>query len=95
MSVIDVSDLDVHVLIAALWKRSHPAAFFMMNRFPAPQECPREDIKQHLAHSKYIDYLNGRCIKVDFSDLTKVNTNMYNRDMGPNAFENIVAQLRR
>lgn len=66
-----------------------------MNRFPAPQECPREDIKQQFAHSKYIDYLNVRCIKINFTNLTRVDPYLYNRDMGPNAFENVIAQLRR
>ena len=66
-----------------------------MNRFPAPQECPIEVIEAQLAHSKDIDYLNGRCIKIDFSDLTRVDPYLYNRDMGANAFENVVAQLRR
>jgi hypothetical protein len=43
---------------------------------------------------KYIDYLNGRCIKTNFSDLTKVGSRLYNRDAGENAFEKIVQQIR-
>lgn len=88
MPVIDVSDLDVHVLINALWKRS------TQHRPPRSSEISHEQIAKHLANTKYINYIAGRGIKVSFRDLTKVNTFMYNRDMGPGTFEAVVAELR-
>ena len=95
MSTIDVSDLNLHGLILALWKNMKPAAFF---RFAPsaliPSEPSREEIDQALKSKYGIDYLGGRCIKTNFSDLTKVDTRLYNRDAGEGAFERIVAQLR-
>ncbi len=94
MSYIDISDLDICLVIKALWNNMEPASFFRYSGIKPPPEPSADDIMSQLENSKYIDYLNGRCIKTDFSDLTKVDTRLYNRDAGNNAFENIVAQLR-
>ena len=95
MSVIDVSDIDVCVLIQALWSNMKPASFFLMSGLPSPPAPSLEHIKEHLRDCRYyVDYINGRCIKTDFSDLKNVDTRLYNRDAGNGAFERIVAQLR-
>lgn len=91
---MDISDLDVHEVIAELWRRSHPAGFFIVTRIHAPQTLDRAIIADHLANDKYIDYLEGRCIKIDFSNLTRVDPHLYDRDMGPGAFAAVVAYLR-
>ena len=94
MSVVDISNVDLVVLIKALWNNMKPAAFFTMSGIPSPSGPSEQEVLDHLKRDKYIDYLNGRCIKTDFSDLTKVSTRMYNRDAGEGAFEKIVNQLR-
>jgi hypothetical protein len=38
-------------------------------------------ISPALSYSKYIDYLNGRCIKTDFSDLENADTTIYNQEL--------------
>jgi hypothetical protein len=91
--VIDISDLDLNVVIKELWRNMAPAAFFMFNNVRPPNEPSDQEISEHLQHSKYIDYLAGRGIKTDFSDLRKVDTRWYNRDAGPDAFEKIVSKL--
>lgn len=91
---IDISDLDLPSLIQELWLNMTPAAFFETHSISPPSQPSLYDISLALSKSKYIDYLAGRCIKTDFSDLTNVYTFMYNRGSGPNAFENIVAKLR-
>ena len=63
----------------------------MMGVFP-PNEPSNDEIDRALSDG-YIDYLNGRCIKTDFGDLTQINTHMYNRDAGESKFEEIVATV--
>lgn len=95
METIDISDLNVHDVILALWKNMEPASFFMFNPgVKVPGQPSRAKVDEYLARSKYIDYLEGRAIKADFGDLTKVRTFLYNRDGGQGAFERIVADLR-
>jgi hypothetical protein len=93
MGIIDVSDIDIYTLILALWEDACIASFFAAN-FMTPTLKPSiQEIDRILEHSKYIDYLAGRCFKTDFSDMSKVKTDMYNRDAGPDKFENIVKKL--
>jgi hypothetical protein len=94
MSTIDISDLNLPELIQDLWSSMKPAAFFNQSGIRPPQQPSKEEISRVLAHDKYIDYLNGRCIKTNFSDLTTVDTYLYNRDAGNNMFENIVNKRR-
>jgi len=94
MSTVDVSDLDLYTLILALWKNMKPAQFFTMTGMTPPSEPSSEEIIQSLKWNNRIDYLNGRAIKTNLSDPTKVSTQLYNRDAGEGAFERIVAQLR-
>lgn len=96
MTTINISDLDIHTLIVELWKGSSPASFFQMNRIAPPSEPSHKEIERALENdSKYIDYLAGRCIKTDFSDLTVVSTHSYNRNFGKGKFESIVDRLRQ
>lgn len=95
MSTVDISDLDLVVLIKALWNNMQPAAFFRFAPISPPPKPSSEEIMETLKSTRYyLDYLNGRCIKTDFSDLTKVNTRLYNRDAGDGAFERIISELR-
>lgn len=93
MTTIDVSHLDLNTLIKALWKNMFSARYFSMSDIAPPPEPSNDEINRTLGSRKYIDYLAGRCIKTDFSDLSKVNTRLYNRNAGDGAFERIVAEL--
>ena len=95
MSVIDVSDLNLHSLITALWTNMKPACFFKNAGLQAPISVTPEQIDKELKSQRgNLDYLEGRAIKTNFNDLTKVETKWYNRDAEENAFEKIVASLR-
>lgn len=101
MSTIDISDINLVELITALWRKQIVASFFQS--FDArraglsPPRQPSEDdiLKSLNSQYKYIDYLAGRAIKTDFSDLQHVNTALYNRDAGAGVFEAIVDYLRK
>ena len=82
MSTVDISDLHLPSLIQALWCNMKPATFFSASGVTFPSSPSMDDISSALSRSKYIDYLAGRCIKSDFSDLTTVNTALYNRNAG-------------
>ena len=53
-----------------------------------------EDCQQALDRSPWIDYLQGRVIKVDFST-DDIDPGLYDRDNGSGALEHIVTQLRQ
>ena len=93
MAVVDISDIDVVVLIRELWKNQRIAAFFHDAPWMAPPEPSNNEIMSHLEWGR-IDYIAGRCIKTDFSDLKHVNTRLYDRDAGEGTFERIIAKLR-
>ena len=92
MGFVDLSQIDLYTLIIALWRNMKVAAFFGNMHRLAPPEPTKAQIDEALEYG-HIDYLNGRCIKTDFSDLKRVDTSMYNLDAGPNAFEDIVAKI--
>ena len=85
---IDISDLDIKVLLRELWNNTITAGFFRYNGAPPPPYVEPE------RYDTGFDYHCGRPIKTDFSDLKNVETRDYNRDAGDNAFEKIVATLR-
>lgn len=94
MAIIDISDIDLVVLVQNLWKHQKLGAFFLNAPWMVPSEPCIGDIKACL-EAGYIDYIAGRCIQTNFSDLTKVNTRSYDRDAGEGTFERIVADLRK
>lgn len=94
MSTLDISDIDVIDVVLALWRNTKPALFFASG-FPSPPEPSRKEIVESLSKfNNYLGYLSGRCIKTDFSDLSAVETRLYDRDAGQGAFAKIVSSLR-
>ena len=61
---------------------------FKVNRVDPPP------YKEPSNYNQCFDYYCGRPIKTDLTDLTRINTELYNRDAGDNKFEDIVAKLR-
>ena len=85
---IDISDINTQELLRELWNNTITAAFYKASGVnPPPYKEPSN-------YSQFFDYHCGRPIKTNFTDLTKVNTDLYNRDAGDNKFEDIVAKLR-
>lgn len=95
MSSVNISDLNLHTVILALWRNMEPASFFTLSGLTPPGKPSHDEIDAQLGKYKSLDYLAGRCIKTNFSNLEKVNTYGYNRDAGDGAFERIVDEIRR
>lgn len=75
-----------------MWYDIRPTAFFTNLPWMIPVKPSIVKIDNTFFHG-YIDYFNGRCIKTNFRDLTKINTDSYNWDADPNAFETSVKEL--
>jgi len=94
MSYINISNLRIHLVIKALWNNMKPASFYQFSGMPSPQEPSDDEIDRELSSRRgYIDYIAGRCIKIDFSDLTKIDPRLYDRDAGEGAFKRIISEL--
>ena len=97
MTTIDVSDIDLYLLIRELWRCREPAAFFSLSGVTSPAEPTDEDIRRALSNPMNpndIDYLCGRGIKTNFSDLKNVDMKWYDRDAGEGAFKRAVDRIR-
>ena len=88
---MDISQYDIHDVIRALWKNSKPAAFFetfaAIGAGACPPPMPSDSKIDELLNQRcpYIDYLNGRLIKTDFSDIKNVDFRLYDREYGQGA----------
>ena len=88
---VDISGIDKVELLKALWKGMKPASFYMRTGVPPPsfdEKTAKEAVK------KYIDYFQGRCIKTDIRR-NIADPCLYDRDAGPGAFAQIVANLKK
>lgn len=84
---VDISRIPKAVLLRLLWEKQTLAGFFLN----MPQLAPRWE--EPVDANKDFNYYLGRAIKTDLRK-DVVNTAMYNRDAGKDAFENIVKELR-
>ena len=87
----DCSAVSLPDLVLKLWRGAPRAPFYGMSGDSSPSEPTIAEVEQALA-AGYIDYFNGRPIKIDFRKPAAVNTN-YNRDAGAGAFERILASM--
>ena len=86
---IDISGLDKVVLLKALYERAKPLGSGFLQYTPAPLS----DEVAEKASKKYIDYLNGRVMKINISG-DEVNTRLYNRDNGASAAEEVIQNIK-
>ncbi|AGC02410.1 hypothetical protein H012_gp038 [Acanthamoeba polyphaga moumouvirus] len=100
MSKIDISDLDQCEVVRKLWHRQRINSHFPIDystRKPY-SEPTCEEVFKELTHNNKIDYINGRCIKIDFTNLEEVDTSPYNSkdgcNTGENAFEEVIKSIR-
>ena len=79
---LDVSNIDIHALLRAMWHQAPVATFFTINGIPSPSAPTDAEIDDALTlNHRYIDYLNGRPIKTDFTDLKAIKPS-YDWDAG-------------
>ena len=89
---IDIQGIDKVALLKALWEKSIPALFFQSFSVPPP-EWDDDAVPANTADFKF-DYFLGRVIKADLSG-DSVSPRLYNRDVGDEAFEEVMEELRK
>ena len=92
-SYVDVKGLDSAELLVQLWKGSFNASYFRGRTPPDPPtvETARQALRD--APTEYIDYFNGRVIKIKFSS-DIIDPWGYDRDVGEGAFARVVKEMR-
>ena len=95
--VLDLSNLNRYELIRALWENAKVASFFFVPEasvVSVPKGPTDEEIDQQMRRGS-IDYLNGRAIKTNFSDMSKIDPSGYDSRSYPGAFLKAVSSLRQ
>jgi hypothetical protein len=90
---MDITGLDKAEVLAALYNRAKPLGLGFSQY--TPEKMTKEEAQSILdeyGKTKYFDYLKGRVIKVDLTN-NEIRTDLYNRDNGQGAAENILAPL--
>ena len=90
---MNISGISKAKVLAALYNNSKTQGMGMLHFDPAPMI---EDQAQKLLDSgkTYFDYLKGRVMKIDLSS-DEVDTWLYNRDVGENAAETVLENIKR
>ena len=83
MSLVYIKNIDKIVLLRALWLRSSPEPYHLLNRIQFDENLAKQKI------GKYIFMFKQRHIKADLSGDT-VDPTEYDFDMGPGAFKEVV-----
>ena len=86
---IDISYLDMKILLKELWLNTINASFLIFN-----QHIPLPEYLEPIKYNTYFDYHCGRPIKTDFRDLHDVKYMHYDRCTGTGKFMEIVSKLR-
>ena len=89
METIDISDLDIKIILKELWDNTITAAFFIFN-----PHVPIPEYEEPKSYNRYFDYYCGRPIKTDLTDLHEVYYKGYDRNAGNGKFLEIVSKLR-
>lgn len=89
---IKISHLSKAKLLAALYNRSKPLGMGKLQYDPAPMTEQEAQELLDRSTGKYFDYLKGRVMKIDLSG-EELDPWLYNRDLGSNAAENVIAEL--
>lgn len=89
---INISKMNKAKILAALYNNSKPLGMGALHFDPQPMT---EQEAQELLDSgqTHFDYLKGRVMKIDLSG-DKLSTWGYNRDIGENAAETVLAKLK-
>jgi hypothetical protein len=89
---VDISGLDKAEILCKLYKGSKRQGMGLFD-VAGLYELTMEEACELLSEHTYFDYLHGRVLKIDLStDL--LDTSLYNRDIGINAAEKIIAEIK-
>jgi hypothetical protein len=100
-ATVDASDLDVIVLMEAMWQRAPMAGFFSNFGVSAPAFSADSARAELVRNNGRVDYCCGRPIKTNFSNMAAINPRGFDRDAGgydsnnSGALARIVEQLRQ
>lgn len=90
--MINIGGLDKARVLKALYDNSHQNGFsYLQNQTGGIVTV--DDCRERLAQDSYVDYFNGRVIKVDFSGDT-INERLYDRDCGQGAAARAIDSIR-
>lgn len=90
--MINIKGLEKARVLLALWKHSHEQGMSFFGTFtdnPTLNDCAEFLEKS----GGYVDYFNGRVIKVDLRGDT-INPALYDRDCGQGACERAINSIR-
>lgn len=86
MPKVRLNNITREAALAALFNRAKPQGLGTL-QYDKVHVMTETEAKFHLMHGDYVDYLEGRVIKVDFKDPEEIDTTLYDRDNGKDAGE--------
>ena len=88
---ININGLDKVELLKKLWTNMKPASFFSYH--PTVSVPGFDESSARCAVKKYIDYFQGRAIKMDLS-VDSIDPYLYDRDAGTGTFQRVVDSMK-
>ncbi len=87
---VDITGLNKVSVLHVLWDHQIPASFFTANNIPSPEFDP---VEAEDAINGYVDYLCGRCMKIDISK-DFIDSMRYDYVAGAGTMARAIATLR-
>ena len=86
MSKVRLNNVTREAALAALFNRAKPQGLGML-QYDKAHVMTENEARFVLMNGDYVDYLEGRVIKVDFKNPEEIDTTLYDRDNGKDAGE--------
>ena len=86
MPKVRLNNVTREAALAALFNRAKPQGLGML-QYDKAHVMTEEEARFVLMNGDYVDYLEGRVIKVDFNNPDEIDTTLYDRDNGKDAGE--------
>ena len=86
MPKVRLNNVTREAALAALFNRAKPQGLGML-QYDKNHVMTEEEARFVLMNGNYVDYLEGRVIKVDFKNPEEIDTTLYDRDNGKDAGE--------
>lgn len=86
MPKVRLNNVTREAALAALFNRAKPQGLGTL-QYDKGHVMTETEAKFYLMQGDYVDYLEGRVIKIDFKDHEEIDTTLYDRDNGKDAGE--------
>ena len=93
MPKVRLNNVTREAALAALFNRAKPQGLGML-QYDNTHVMTENEARFVLMNGDYVDYLEGRVIKVDFKNPEEIDTTLYDRDNGKDAGEAAVSFAR-